>query len=307
MYRINDFNGIIPALLTPYDKEGRYDKKCSAEMVDWLVDMGVGGFYLTGSNGTGAYMDSEERIEVVDTITAQVNGRVPVMAHIAAVSTRLSAKMASEAQKSGCTAVSAVPSYYGKLTMPQMMRYYAGIADASDLPLIVYAQTHIYEPSVKMFEELNTIEKVAGVKFTGPNHYMMGRIKEHLGKEFRVFTGFDEMILSGLIYGADAAIGGTYNVMPDLYMRCKDKLFNGDIEGAQRDVFAANAIVELMCKYDIACAMHANFEFMGINAGYNPSPMHNLDQFEKSAYKKDLTELKHRLEIEPIAIFDCLD
>lgn len=307
MYQIKDFKGIIPALMTPYDKDGRYDKSCSAEMVDWLVSMGVGGFYLTGSNGTGAYMDSEERIEVVDTITAQVNGRVPVMAHIAAVSSRLSAKMASAAQKSGCTAVSAVPSYYEKLTISQMMEYYTRIADASDLPLIVYAQTHIYEPSVEMFEQLNTIDKVAGVKFTGPNHYMMGRIKEHLGKDFIVFSGFDEMILSGLIYGADAVIGGTYNVMPDLYMRCQDKLFHGDVKGAKKDVLAANAIVELMCKYGIACAMHANFEFMGINAGYNPSPIHNLDQFEKNAYRKELTELKHRLDIEPIAIFDCLE
>lgn len=306
MFTLNDFKGIIPALITPYGKNGNFDPNCSKEMVEWLLSLGVGGFYLTGSNGTGVYMDTDERIRVVDTITEQINGRVPVVAHIASASTQLSVKMASEAEKSGCTATSAVPSYYFKLSLPQMVEYYSQIAEAANIPLIVYAQTDKYEPSVEMFKELNKIENVAGVKYTGPNHYMMGRIKQHLGKDFKVYSGMDEMILSGFLYGADAAIGGTYNVIPDLYIRCVDKFLSGNISEAQKELMAANAIVELLLKYDGAASMHACFEFVGVNAGYNLSPTPNLDEFEKATFKKELIELKNKLDIEPIALFNAI-
>lgn len=306
MFKLEDFSGVIPALITPYNRNGEYDAKCSREMVDWHISMGVGGFYLTGSNGSGPYMDSDERIRAVDTMTTQVDGRVPVTAHIAAVSAKLSAKMAKEAEKSGCTAVSAVPSYYSKLNMDEMMRYYSEIADASDLPLIVYAQTNIYEPSVEMFRRLNSIEKVRGVKFTGPNLYMMGRIKKHLGKDFLVYSGYDEMMLAGLIYGADGVIGGSYNVLPDLYIRIKRKYENKDIAGAREDLMLANDIVEYMISCDFDAAIHACYEFIGIDSGYNITPRYNYDSIEKAEFKKGLKALKEKSDAEGFALFDAI-
>lgn len=306
MFKLDDFTGVIPALITPYGKDGEYDSKCSKEMVDWHISMGVGGFYLTGSNGSGPYMDSDERIRVVDTITEQVDGKVPVMAHVAAVSARLSAKMAKAAEKSGCMAVSAVPSYYSKLNMDEMVRYYTEIAEASDLPLIVYAQTHIYEPSVEMFRSLYEIEKVHGVKYTGPNLYMMGRIKKHLGKEFKVYAGYDEMMLAGLLYGADGVIGGSYNVIPDLYIRIKKKYDNKDIDGARKDFMVANDIVEYMISHDFDAAIHACYEFIGIDSGYNITPRYNYDSIEKAEFKKGLRELKEKSDVEGFALFDTI-
>ncbi|MDD5602868.1 MAG: dihydrodipicolinate synthase family protein, partial [Eubacteriales bacterium] len=254
---LNSFTGVIPALMTPFDKKGEYDRNCAKQMLDWVIVQGIGGLYLTGSNGHGPFMESNERMKVVESIVELVDGRVPVVAHIASVSSKISAKMARHAAKCGCTGVSAVPSYYYKLTPKQMYDYYDEIAAASDLPFLVYAQTSNYEPSVEMFQKLALIENIKGVKFTGSDHYMLGRIKEHLGKSFLVYSGRDEKLLSGLISGADGVIGGSYNVIPDLCIRCINKFWSGKIKEAQKDMLAANAILEIMLKYEFSSAMRA--------------------------------------------------
>ncbi|MBQ8742396.1 MAG: dihydrodipicolinate synthase family protein [Clostridia bacterium] len=304
-FELKEFTGVIPAYVTPFDKEGNYYEKSAKEVVNWLISQGVGGFYLTGSNGFGAAMDSCERMKVVESICDIVDGRVPVVAHIAAVSGQLSAKMARHAESVGCTGVSAVPSYYYKLNPDEMYRYYSEIAAASDLPLVIYAQTHVYEPSVEMFERLATIPNVKGLKFTGANHYMMGRIKERLGKDFMVYSGFDEMFLSGLIFGADALIGGTYNVIPDLYISAKAKFEGGDLKGAQKEMFVANRIVESLLKNDIQAAMKVCTEIMGMDAGYNPTPFAMMDETSKQKFLSELKNIKESTDVS-CSLFEAL-
>lgn len=289
---LQNFKGVIPAYVTPFDKDGNYYEKSAKEVINWHISKGVGGFYLTGSNGFGAAMDSCERMKVVESICEIVDGRVPVVAHIAAVSGQLSAKLAKHAESVGCTGVSAVPSYYYKLKPDEMYRYYSEIAEASDLPLVIYAQTHIYEPSVEMFERLATIPNVKGLKFTGPNHYMMGRIKQKLGKDFMVYSGYDEMFLSGLIFGADALIGGTYNVIPDLYIKAVEHFENGELKTAQKEMFVANAIVQCLIRNDIQAAMKVCLEVMGMDAGYNPTPFSMMDDLAKAKFLSEMKAIK---------------
>ena len=306
MNRLSNYTGIIPALITPFDKKGNYDAKCTKEIIDWLTSMNIGGFYITGHTGQGPILDTEERMEVVESVCELTNGRVPVAAHIAAVSSKHSAEMAAHAKKAGCMAVSAVPSYHYKLNLEEMYTYYSEIAEASDLPLIIYAQTATYTPSVEMFQKLSKIQNVEGLKYTGTDHYMMGRIKESLGKDFMLYSGCDEMLLSGLISGADAAIGSTYNIMPDLYMRAVENLKKGNFETAQKELLTANAILEKMFQYGTIASIRAAFEFMGINAGLSPRPFADLTKDEKAKFKKELQQIKAERDIEPIALFNAI-
>lgn len=279
---LKDFRGVIPAFITPFDAEGKYSEKCARQMMEWQISKGIGGYYFLGSNGYGPALDVGERMEALESMCSIVNGRVPVVAHIAAVSGRDTVRLAKHAQEIGCLAVSAVPSYYYKLTPSEMYRYYAEIAEATDIPLIVYAKTADYAPSVEMFQKLAEIPNVQGVKYTGATHYIMGRIKENLGKDFMVYSGHDEMCLSGLLSGADAVIGGTYNLYPDLCIRAIDKLWKGDILGAQKDYLASNSIIEVLFKYgNLQAVMRAAMSFMGIDAGFDPSPFTAISEEKK--------------------------
>lgn len=305
-FSIYDYKGVIPAMMTPFKADNTFDKAAAREMVDWMIAQGSTGFYLTGSNGSGPYMESKERNEVVETMMEAINGRVPAVAHIAFVSPTVSAQMAKHAASVGCTGISGVPGYYFHLSPDEMYRYYSEIAEATDLPLLVYAMTHLYTPSVEMFQKLSKIPNVKGVKYTGPDHYMMGRIKEHLGKDFLVYSGRDEQFLSGVLCGVDGIIGGSYNLLPDLYIRAVDELWAGKVKEAQKDMLAANAILEALFPYDFNAAMRACLGFIGVNAGLNPTPMRRLDADEKAHLKKDLQELKAKLDIAPIALFDAI-
>ena len=305
---LKNYKGVIPAFITPFDQAGNYSERCARQMMEWQISKGIGGYYFLGSNGYGPAMDVKERMDALESMNGIVNGRVPVVAHIAAVSGKDTVALAKHAEKAGCLAVSAVPSYYYKLSPAEMYRYYAEIAEAVDLPLIVYAKTADYTPSVQMFEELAKIPNVQGVKYTGPSHYMMGRIKEHLGKDFMVYSGYDEMCLSGMMSGADAVIGGTYNLYPDLCIRAIDKLFSGDVKGAQKDYLASNAIIEVLFKYgNLQSVMRAAMFFMGIDADYNPSPFTEMNPAKLADLKAELKALKARLDIEPIDLLEAVD
>ncbi|MBR2634376.1 MAG: dihydrodipicolinate synthase family protein [Clostridia bacterium] len=305
---LKSFQGVIPAFITPFDEKGNYSERCAAQMIDWQISKGIGGYYFLGSNGYGPAMDSRDRMMALESMVKLVNGRVPAVAHIAAVSGKETVEMAKHAQELGCLAVSAVPSYYYKLSSEEMYRYYSEIAEAVSIPLIVYAKTADYAPSVAMFQKLAEIPGVRGVKYTGPSHYMMGRIKDHLGKDFMVYSGYDEMCLSGILSGADAVIGGTYNLYPDLCIRAIDRLKKGDVKGAQEDYLASNAIIEVLFRYgNLQSVMRAAMGFMGIDAGFNPPPFTHISEEAAQSLKKELTELKKKLAIAPIGLFEALD
>lgn len=304
---LENYNGVIPAFITPFDKKGNYSENCAKQMMEWQISKGIGGYYFLGSNGYGPAIEKKERMQSLESMCSIVDGRVPVVAHIAAVSSKDTVEMAKHAARLGCIAVSAVPSYYYKLRPDEMYRYYAEISEAVDVPLIAYAKTAEYTPSVEMFQKLAEIPNLKGIKYTGPNHYMMGRIKEHLGKDFKVYSGYDEMFLSGFMSGADAVIGGTYNLYPDLVIRSLNKMKAGDVAGAQKDYLASNAILEVLFKYgNLQSVMRAAMTFLGIDAGYNPSPFTEMEKEKLPLLKEELKALKSKLEINGIDILDIL-
>lgn len=305
---LENYKGVIPAFITPFDREGNYSPKCAKQMMEWQIAQGIGGYYFLGSNGYGPAMDSEDRMKALESMVEIVNGRIPTVAHIASVSTKETIKMAKHAQEIGCTAVSAVPSYYYKLRPDEMYKYYSEVAEAVDIPFIIYAKTADYAPTVEMFRKLTAIPNVKGIKFTGSDHYMLGRIKDDLGDDIKVYSGRDEMFLSGLISGADAVIGGTYNLYPDLCIRSIKSFWSGDVKSAQKDFLATNEIIEVLFKYgNLQTVMRTALGFMGIDAGYNPSPYNvEISEEKKQALKNELKELKEKIGIEDFELFKAL-
>ncbi len=305
-FTLKDFTGVIPAFLTPFDRDGNYDEAAAKSTIEWLIEHGAGGLYLTGSTGFGAVMEAEERKRVVESVAGIVNGRIPLVAHIAAVGSKTSADLARHAKAAGCTGVSAVPSYFYKLNEDKMVRYYSEIAEATDLPLVIYAQCHVYTPSVELFEKLAAIPNVKGLKYTGPDHYTMGRIKKALGSDFMVYSGMDEMFLSGLVFGADAVIGSTYNVIPDLVKKGMELYYANDIFAAREKLLLANDIVQVLLKYDLWGAMKVCQRLMGLNAGYDPAPFGVIGEEQAAATLAELRAIKATASDTDFALFRAL-
>ncbi len=98
------------------------------------------------------------------------------------------------------------------------------------------------------------------------------------------------------------------SIVPTFITWCAaEKLFAGDVRGAQKDYLASNAIIEVLFQYgNLQSVMRAAMSFMGIDAGYNPSPFTEKDQSKLSALKAELKELRARLDIEPIDLLEAV-
>ena len=115
------------------------DEEKTRNLVEYLLDIGVDGFYLTGSTGEGFLMDETERKKVVEVVIDQVKDRVPVIVHVGAISTKISVELAKHAYEAGAAAVSSVPPFYYKFSFDEIYNYYKDISDATPLPLIIYS------------------------------------------------------------------------------------------------------------------------------------------------------------------------
>ena len=98
-FSIQDFKGVVPALLTVFDKDENIDEMGMRQLVSFLLDKGVNGLYLTGSTGEGFTMSSIERMRVVEIVMDEVAGRVPVVVHVGAIGTKLSIELAQHAER----------------------------------------------------------------------------------------------------------------------------------------------------------------------------------------------------------------
>ena len=139
-----------------------------------------------------------------------------------------------------------------------------------------------------LLRRLAEIPTVQGMKYTAMNHYELGRFKRHMGSDFMVYSGCDEMILSGLISGADGAIGSTYNVFPDIYRKAVDSLYGGNAAKATEYLLCANDILEIMFRYRLMPAMRAALRYMGVDVGIDRSPFPALSAEAEASLKADL-------------------
>ena len=121
--------GVIPPVLTAFDKEGNVDEKAQREIVSFLVDK-VQGLYPCGTSGSGPLMSIEERTKAAEIIIDEVAGRIPVILHVGATSTRSVVELAQHAEKAGATAVAAVPPTYYGFKEPEVERHFKAMVDA---------------------------------------------------------------------------------------------------------------------------------------------------------------------------------
>ena len=305
---MKDIRGVIPALVTPFNEDESVSEEKTRNLVEYLLDMGVDGFYLTGSTGEGFLMDEWERKRVVEIVIDQVKNRVPVIVHVGAISTKISVELAKHAYESGAAAVSSVPPFYYKFSFKEIYNYYKDIAEATPLPLIVYSvpATTGVDMGTDAIVKLAEIENVKGIKYTSMNHFEMQRIKEKLGADFAVYSGADETALSGMLMGADGIIGSSYNCIPEVFIQMLKAIEEGDINTAQKLQIIANDIIEIFARYTYHVSLKQAMKWMDVDCGRNRRPFKRLTTEEQQALKKDLLDLKQSKKPLNVKLLDAL-
>lgn len=279
------WTGIIPALITPYDHQGRLSESATATLIDHLLAEGVNGFYLCGSTGEGFLQTMEERKSFLEMAVNLVGGRAPVIAQVGTLSTESSIELARHARQAGADGISSVAPFYYKYSLSEVKNHYLAIAAAADLPLIIYhfPESTGVHASAAFYAECAATGNVVGIKFTSRDMYEMQQIIDLCGEEFMVYNGPDECLLAGLSVGCQGAIGSMYNIIPALFVELYDCFRQGNVAQARALQFAANRVVAGLVKYNFIAFEREILKLQGIDTGTARRPIGELTEEQRQA------------------------
>lgn len=250
MKDITKYQGIIPAFYACYEDDGEISPERVETLTKHLIEKGVKGVYVGGSSGECIYQSVEERKIVLEHVMKAAEGKLTVIAHVACNNTSDSKKLAAHAQALGVDAIAAIPPIYFHLPEYAIAEYWNDISSAApDTDFVIYNIPQLAGVALTMplFREMKKNPRVAAVKNSSMPVQDIQMFKMEGGKGFVVFNGPDEQLVSGLAMGADGGIGGTYGVMPELYLRIKELTDVGKIEEAREIKYAADEIIYGMC------------------------------------------------------------
>lgn len=210
-----DFSGLWPAVITPLDAEGRVALDVLEQMVERFAAQKLDGLYVTGSTGQWPLLTLDERRDIAACCVKTAAGRMPVMVHVGAMTTRDAIALAEHAAAIGADAVSAVaPPYYG-YSAEVVFRYYDQLGAATDLPLYAYhlhTQGAMKLPPAEFVERLLQVPHIAGMKITDIDLNLFGLVHTVANGRLRLFSGADEVLCQAVMSGSIGAIGTFYNL-----------------------------------------------------------------------------------------------
>ena len=250
MKDITKYQGIIPALYACYDDNGAISPERVEAFTEHLIQKGVKGLYVGGSSGECIYQSVAERKLLLEHVMKVAKGRITIIAHVACNNTADSMELAAHAESVGVDAIASIPPIYFRLPEHAIAQYWNDISSAApNTEFIIYNIPQLAGVSLTLplLREMLKNPNVVGVKNSSMPVQDIQMFKMEGGKDFIVFNGPDEQLVSGLVIGAEGGIGGTYGVMPELYLKIVELVKENKIQEAQEIQYAADAIIYKMC------------------------------------------------------------
>ena len=250
------YQGVIPAFYACYDKEGNISVEGVKALTRHLIAKGVKGLYVGGSSGECIYQHPDERKAVLEAVMSEAKGKITVIAHVACNNTADSVELAAHAEACGVDAIAAIPPIYFHLPEYAIADYWNAMsAAAPHTEFVIYnipqlagtaltmslLRTMLQNPNVVAVKNSSMptqdiqMFKDAGIAARGEGGFV-------------VFNGPDEQFVSGLAMGADGGIGGTYAVMPELFLKMYKLVHRGEMDAARALQYKADRIIYKMCE-----------------------------------------------------------
>ncbi len=291
MRNIEKYKGIIPAFYACYDDNGEISPERTQLFTEYLIHKGVNGLYVCGSSGECIYQSVEERKALLENVMKVAKGRVPVIAHVACNNTKDSIILARHAEEQGVDAIAAIPPIYFHLPDYSIADYWNTIsAAAPNTDFIIYNIPQLAGVALtpNLYREMRKNERVIGVKNSSMPVQDIQIFKSIGGEHSVVFNGPDEQLAGGLCMGATAGIGGTYAVMPELYLAIYRAVQDGRTKDALQIQHKANEIIRLMCTChgNLYAVMKEILKMNGIEVGSVRSPLSEIIEEDISTIEK---------------------
>lgn len=231
------FEGVMVAIVTPFSGE-KVDEPAYRKLIDHLIDSGVSGLVPCGTTGESPTLSHAEHKTVTEICIDAVKGRVPVLAGTGSNSTSEAIELTTHAKEAGADGALLVSPYYNKPTQEGLYKHFKAVADAVDLPLILYNIPG--RTSVNILPEtiarLAKIKNIVGVKEATGDLNQMARTIELCGPDFTVVSGDDSLTLPLMAVGGQGVISVAAQVYPTRTMDMYNAFVDGDL-AKSREIF----------------------------------------------------------------------
>jgi 4-hydroxy-tetrahydrodipicolinate synthase len=288
-----DFHGVFPYLVSPVDADGKIRTGVLGRLCDDLVKSGVHGLTPLGSTGEFAYLDTAQRAVVVQTTIEAAKGRVPVVAGVASTSTLDAVAQAKTCQKLGADGILAILEAYFPLSDAQVESYFRAIADAVDIPVVIYTNPQFQRSdlSLDVIARLASHPRIGYIKDASTNTGRLLSIMNRCGDTIRVFSASAHIPAAVMLIGGVGWMAGPACLIPrqsvELYNLCMAARWD-DALALQRKLWRLN---EAFARYNLAACIKAGLAIQGYDVGDPVLPQAALTADERRAVEAVLREL----------------
>ncbi|PKM21684.1 MAG: 4-hydroxy-tetrahydrodipicolinate synthase [Gammaproteobacteria bacterium HGW-Gammaproteobacteria-14] len=231
-----NIRGSIVALVTPMHADGAVHWEQLRKLVDWHVAQGTHGIVAVGTTGESATLGFEEHDLVIREVISAAAGRVPVIAGTGANSTEEAIRLTRDAKRDGADACLLVTPYYNKPTQEGLYQHYLAIAQAVDIPQILYnvPGRTACDMLPETVERLSKVPNIVGIKEATGNLERIREIRERCGEAFMIYSGDDATAVDAILMGAQGDISVTANVVPAAMAAICEAALAGNAEQARK-------------------------------------------------------------------------
>ena len=287
-----DFHGVFPYLVSPVDGSGRVKEAVLGRLVGDLIDAGVHGLTPLGSTGEFAYLGSEQRAAVVRATIGAAAGRVPVVAGVAATATADAVAQARLYQKLGADGILAILESYFPLKDAQVEDYFRAIADAVDVPVVLYTNPQFQRTDLTLdvIARLAEHPRIRYIKDASTNTGRLLSIMNR-GNRLAVFSASAHIPACVMLIGGVGWMAGPACVVPRQSVRLYDLCRAGrwsEAMALQRKLWGIN---EVFARFNLAACIKAALELQGYEVGDPISPQRALGADERRVVEKALAEV----------------
>lgn len=285
--------GSIVALITPFTEDGKVNYEKLGELLDWHIANSTDAILILGTTSESPTMSHEEDLEICRFTVERVAGRVPVIASSGSNSTQTVIEKSLDLQAAGADAVMNIAPYYNKANKKGMYHHFADVADAIDIPLIIYnvpGRTGCSVPA-DVVGELSKHERIIGIKEASGDLSYVAKIAKYANEDFAIYSGNDDVILPVLSMGGSGVISVLANVMPKETHDMVMAFLNGDTQGALAEQLRLmNLINNLFIEVNPIPVKEA-MNLMGMNVGGFRLPLCEMEDEHREILRESMAKV----------------
>lgn len=285
--------GSIVALITPFTQDGKVNYEKLGELLDWHIANNTDAILILGTTSESPTMSHEEDLEICRFSVERVAGRAPVIASSGSNSTQTVIEKSLDLQAAGADAVMNIAPYYNKANKKGMYHHFADVADAIDIPLIIYnvpGRTGCSIPA-DVIGELSKHERIIGIKEASGDLSYVAKIAKYANENFAIYSGNDDVILPVLSMGGSGVISVLANVMPKETHDMVMSYLNGDTKGALAEQLRLmNLINNLFIEVNPIPVKEA-MNLMGMNVGGFRLPLCEMEDEHREILRESMAKV----------------